>query len=950
MAQPGPSDSTVAEDMARSLDGLIKIRRNVLSTGRQIEWVHNKVMEVLTGGHTCLSTEPHPFNIKNHVFHYFGCLKFAERHKYFENVQSPDWQITIRPAMWHSSEEAKVAPDEHRKSWEASCHYELQLVAFLREKLSKDQEDSHLVECLNESRAKCLPHLSEHARARGFNLATSITEQISEIPSPPICVLEQSKTIVEASLMCFRGADRGFKGIDLQADGIIRGVFPNQTTALNSLLFKDFDSGSNHQEERMEYFHLPYNDMNVRFLRPWVEVTIANHFNGDDLFSEKEDKRLRMADHARQRAKNITRNLYGQNQIREFEHTKPYSRRLRPLSTIITSGIGDNPDHDLVVFVGFVSVTRSQMMPADKIPRCPTYIGKPIRKGKVDTNGRVSAPNPLGQYLLDAARLFQGMAEYRDKQVIQKNIMSNTPLYLRRTLEQGYHWTLEGDEDHSKDQILYRATKARAFHLHNAATRSLPYQELALTGDCQKCREDSRKVASIVMVDQLWMWILDSRTIITCFPDQYGSQRLEASGVHKGIRTRIQIHETTSQLGSVFDLGLIIIDECSDAIFDRGKTTNAQPELVDVFSAKIGRIRNRQQSLFKKFWKWATEIEKKIQVDRNSADVEVPLDLFTEGMLIRELKDMIEELDIMIYTMRTQKEILRSYIANAERLLDPFNEFRSNNQRIYLSRQRKRSGLSRGKELSESEEDQRQAAQEDKFYTFRVHADECSAKLLARMETLEGLREAANAGVDSVKDLLELKGQQASLIQAWRSSVQSEETVNQGRVILVFTLVTIVFLISTSKLPLSFMSSIFGMNNVEFDSGSWPIRDEIVYTVAVSVSVIAVSLGLAFNAWLRSGIWYVYKVVTTQLLVSTGLYGLWCRFGIPAETLDTRGRRTARDLFRDAAAAVKEKPPPDPNATPPAKDTATLTGRVAGRWRRMHSRNPDPEDGGTART
>lgn len=25
------------------------------------------------------------------------------------------------------------------------------------------------------------------------------------------------------------------------------------------------------------------------------------------------------------------------------------------------------------------------------------------------------------------------------------------------------------------------------------------------------------------------------------------------------------------------------------------------------------------------------------------------------------------------------------------------------------------------------------------------------------------------------------------------------------------------------------MSSIFGMNNVEFGSGSWPIRDEIVY-------------------------------------------------------------------------------------------------------------------------
>lgn len=120
-------------------------------------------------------------------------------------------------------------------------------------------------------------------------------------------------------------------------------------------------------------------------------------------------------------------------------------------------------------------------------------------------------------------------------------------------------------------------------------------------------------------------------------------------------------------------------------------------------------------------------------------------------MIIRELKDMIEELDIMIHTMRTQKEILRSYIANAERLLDPFNEFRSNNQRIYLSRQRKGSAPSGEQDANESEEDKRQAAQEDKFWTFRVHADECSAKLLARMETLAGLREAANAGVESVR-------------------------------------------------------------------------------------------------------------------------------------------------------------------------------------------------------
>ncbi|KAK8122833.1 hypothetical protein PG984_011503 [Apiospora sp. TS-2023a] len=418
----------------------------------------------------------------------------------------------------------------------------------------------------------------------------------------------------------------------------------------------------------------------------------------------------------------------------------------------------------------------------------------------------------------------EGITEYRDRAVIKRYVMSETLLHPRRTLEQGYHWTMNEGEDYSKDQVMYRATKARAFHLYDPKTQTWPDHQLSQAGDCDKCRDDSRKVASIVMVDQLWMWILNSNTIITCFPDQYGSQRHESLGVDRNIRARMEI--SNSQLGSVFDLGLIIIDECSNAIFDRTKASGGQPELVDVFSAAIGNIRIRQQSLFRKFWRWATEIEDTIQANGNSADIIVPLDLFTEGMLIRELKDIIEELDIMVYTVRTQREVLRTFIGNAERILDPLNEFRSSNQRAFLSSQRRKDAANCNEDQAGYKDDNQRVVQEDKFFRFRGHADQSSTKLLSRIENLEELREAANAGVES------LKGQQASLIQAWRSTSQSEESVSQGRVILVFTLVTIVFL------PLSFMSSVFGMNNAEFGSGTWEVRTQVVYMVAVAVSVI----------------------------------------------------------------------------------------------------------------
>jgi hypothetical protein len=44
-----------------------------------------------------------------------------------------------------------------------------------------------------------------------------------------------------------------------------------------------------------------------------------------------------------------------------------------------------------------------------------------------------------------------------------------------------------------------------------------------------------------------------------------------------------------------------------------------------------------------------------------------------------------------------------------------------------------------------------------------------------------------------VKDLLELKQQQAGVVQAWQSVELSNVAMRQGRSILVFTIVTIVF-------------------------------------------------------------------------------------------------------------------------------------------------------------
>ena len=81
-----------------------------------------------------------------------------------------------------------------------------------------------------------------------------------------------------------------------------------------------------------------------------------------------------------------------------------------------------------------------------------------------------------------------------------------------------------------------------------------------------------------------------------------------------------------------------------------------------------------------------------------------------------------------------------------------------------------------------------------------------------------------------MKDILALKEQQDNLFQAWRAQIESIETVTQGRAIVVFTVVTIIFL------PLSFLSSVFGMNASELSSdNNMTFLDEFKYMCKHSI-------------------------------------------------------------------------------------------------------------------
>jgi len=148
--------------------------------------------------------------------------------------------------------------------------------------------------------------------------------------------------------------------------------------------------------------------------------------------------------------------------------------------------------------------------------------------------------------LFALAQLANAMDYEADERLLRENLHHDPPLHIRRTLDQSYFLTLEDTVVRDKDQVVYRETRqGKSFHSRN--TR-------------------------VVMVDQLWLWILDDSessldekgafsvnhlldTIISSFPRRWGRNKPDPSGVHKSLRERLaQIPEREIQ--SIYDLGM----------------------------------------------------------------------------------------------------------------------------------------------------------------------------------------------------------------------------------------------------------------------------------------------------------------------------------------------------------------------------------------------------------
>ncbi|KAK2608226.1 hypothetical protein N8I77_006850 [Diaporthe amygdali] len=276
---------------------------------------------------------------------------------------------------------------------------------------------------------------------------------------------------------------------------------------------------------------------------------------------------------------------------------------------------------------------------------------------------------------------------------------------------------------------------------------------------------------------------------------------------------------------------------------------------MDIFSESIGNVNNKQTISFEHLWEWTGKLgnfARPGHLPTNLSDFVIPLlNINKEGQLQREIKDIIDELDIMIYITTQQRDVMKKFKKEVTHILDPSGTWKDKLPTTPV-------GESKDKNWK----------RHDDYFWFVNTADELLSDVDDQIGELEGLRKSAESTSTSLDHLLNLKQQQASVFQTWQSTKQAEETMRQGRAIIIFTVMTIVFL------PLGFIASIFGMNNKEIAGSDNPmtLQSQFRYMFSISTGIIFFALVIAFSDYVRTVIWLIYKYLITLTIIKSGLY------------------------------------------------------------------------------
>ncbi|ROW09329.1 hypothetical protein VPNG_05850 [Cytospora leucostoma] len=651
---------------------------------------------------------------------------------------------------------------------------------------------------------------------------------------------------LRAGFMFFERQDQGCKGVTYHKTPYPDDEdFPNQRLTVHDALYhKEHNAFAPTRDGKgnrhLRHIHLPANHMG------WVEQAMARYHGEDGLESNKRIKANRTLSREHWEGQ-----VHGSGLGKSATHARHMRSRFalipRAYKKQKTSGnlcsttewSTDRPvrgkESDFAIFVG-LCVNSTRLIDIDECFQLPylhwetssrrASMARTIREVSNETRNKHTwektfkgiNKSKLGKYLLALARLWEAMyTEVNDRLLrhglATKDSNSESPLHVRRTLDQVYFVNSKDTTERDKDQVVYRATRK-------------PFKD-AGHGDATR----------IMMVHQLWLWILDDYTIITCFPKRWGRNKPDSSGIHKSFRERL-IH-LDNEVMSVWHLAFLIIDQCSRVFFDRTKPLDMRPEVMDIFAESLGVVNDYKAVAYETFWRNVEVAAKTLQYGPPAPPPsKVPnsryLHINPEGKLLQEAQDIAEELRIMIDIYAQQLSVVKDFHKCLEQL----------NGGPIGARDRDLKRLVR--HLSVMWEHQTKVATTKTFQSLGEleSLDDMIEEIESRKNEIEDLESAALRTCQQLQELLSLKQQQAGIIEAKAALDRAGESVEQGKAIMAFTIMTVVFT------PLGFFTSFFGMNNSATGQDWMTLGLQCAYMFCISLMIIFV-LVLAFNKRLR---------------------------------------------------------------------------------------------------
>ncbi|OAP54920.1 hypothetical protein AYL99_10620 [Fonsecaea erecta] len=400
-------------------------------------------------------------------------------------------------------------------------------------------------------------------------------------------------------------------------------------------------------------------------------------------------------------------------------------------------------------------------------------------------------------------------------------------LHLSCTLDQTYYMSINDTVD-IRDQVVYRYTNnlvlaaanksASPKSSSNGGALSEPKDTTTVQIAQDEISPKSLRRAKIVMVNQLWLWKVDSNTIITAFPDRWHQ------GQEDDLLTYLSRMFLKHPPYSMQSMIKWILCNCT-AFIDAPCNAGLDENCFEIFEQSIATVSSRQTARYRSFYSLIKSGYVREQSD-NTADnayAREIRDITVEVECLKEIKDIRDELKMIQRVLEDQRRVITSYCQKTRENVD------DDKWSLLTYRVRKAEWLVK-------------------------EAEAVEASVSNRLFANDHAGPALKTDVYKLNHLLDLKQKQGNLDEATdtrRLAKLADERARAGetqsQLLFIFTVVTVIFT------PLSFTSGFFAIPSHDFpqiNGGGginwrwWQIFVALLVTEAVTLVVI-------FFFWLR---------------------------------------------------------------------------------------------------